>query len=275
MRHHTLRKLHGGLLASGLASLFVMSACGGGGGDAEMTTTTPAALMPANSAAFAGLMQQADEGYRERADLARVREGLQALRRVRAVQPENYDAAWRMARLDYTLGDKSPDAKEQVTAFTEGIEAGETAARVGNDKPEGHFWYGANKGGYAETQGPLSGLSAAKELRKEMERVVQIDPKFQGGSAYMVLGRLDLELPELLGGSTKRALETLETGLNFGGDQNSLFRLRLAEAYLANKRPADARQQANFILNMKPAPDYLPEYQESVEGARKVLAKAK
>ncbi len=273
--HLTLRKFPGGLRASCLACLLVMSACGAGDEPLPPTAGGGVGTTPVTGDAVAGLLQQADDGYRDRADLKRVREGLQALRRVRAVQPENYDAAWRMARLDYTLGDKSPDTKEQVAAFTEGIEAGETAARAGNDKPEGHFWYGANKGGYAESQGPLSGLSAAKELRKEMERVVEIDPKFQGGSAYMVLGRLDLELPELLGGSAKRALETLETGLNFGGDQNSLFRLRLAEAYLANKRPADARQQANFILNMKPAADFLPEYQESVEGARKVLAKAK
>lgn len=218
------------------------------------------------------LLQQADECYAQRADLNRVRAGIALLRRARAVAPADYEAAWRMARLDYTLGDQSKDDKERATAFREGIEAGETAVRAGLDKPESHFWLGANYGGFAETQGALSGLSYADKIRHEMEAAQKLDEGFYGGSAYMVLGRLDLEVPEWLGGDRRRALATLEKGLQFG-PENSLLRLELAKAYTANKRPADAREQLNFILAMKPDPEFLPEYKECVSEARELLQK--
>ncbi len=218
------------------------------------------------------LLQQADECYTQRADLNRVRAGIALLRRARAVAPGDYEAAWRMARLDYTLGDLSKDDKERATAFREGIEAGETAVRAAANKPESHFWLGANYGGFAETQGALAGLSYAEKLRREMEAAQKLDVSFYGGSTYMVLGRLDLEVPEWLGGNRQRALATLEQGLQYG-PQNSLLRLQLAKAYAANKRPDDARKQLNFILTMKPDPDYLLEYEQCATEARALLQK--
>ena len=218
------------------------------------------------------LLQQADQSYAGREDLARVREGLETLRRARAVDHANFDAAWRAARLNYTLGDKTTDATEREKAFKEGIEAGETAVKVEPQRVEGYFWLGANQGGYAQSRGPLYGLSAAEGLRKQMETVLKLDESFQGGSAFMVLGRLDLELPSMLGGDPKRAVETLERGLKYG-EQNALYRLRLAEAYIRNKRMDDARKQINLILNMTPHPDFVPEHKEAVTKAKELLDK--
>jgi hypothetical protein len=234
--------------------------------------SAPAAPSSSNTKPSAELLQQADQRYAEREDLARVREGLELLRRARAVDYSNFDVAWRAARLNYTLGDKTTDATEREKAFREGIEAGETAVRVEPDRVEGHFWLGANQGGYAQSRGPLYGLSAAEGLRKEMETVLRLDESFQGGSAFMVLGRLDLELPSMLGGDPKRAIETLERGMKYG-EQNALYRLRLAEAYVRNKRMNDARAQINFILNMKPHPDFVPEHKEAAAKARELLEK--
>jgi hypothetical protein len=219
------------------------------------------------------LLRQADECYAQRADLRQARAGLALLRRARAVAPTNYEATWRIARLAYALGDRSTDAKEREAAFREGIEAGETAVRVAPDKAEGHFWLGANYGGYAQTQGALGGLDAADKVRREMEAVRKLDEGLYGGSAFVALGQVDLELPGWLGGDRQRALATLEQGLKYG-PQNSLLRLQLAKAYLANKRPADARQQLNFVLTMKPDPDYKPEYDKCATEARELLKKS-
>ncbi|HYO99087.1 MAG TPA: TRAP transporter TatT component family protein [Pyrinomonadaceae bacterium] len=232
----------------------------------------PVAATSGNSKPSAELLEQADKSYAEREDLARVREGLETLRRARAVDYNNFDVAWRTARLNYTLGDKTTDAAEREKAFREGIEAGETAVKVEPERAEGHFWLGANQGGYAQARGPLYGLSAAEGLRKEMETVLKLDEGFQGGSAFMVLGRLDLELPSMLGGDTKRAVETLERGMKYG-EQNALYRLRLAEAYIRNKRMNDAREQINLILSMQPHPLFVPEHKEAVTKARELLDK--
>lgn len=256
--------LRAGLCAALLLGLQLYGGC----------TSTPEASDAASPRATPdpALLQQADECYAQRAELNRVRAGLVLLRRARAVAPTDYEAAWRMARLDYTLGDQTKDDKERETAFREGIEAGETAVRAAADKPESHFWLGANYGGYAETQGALAGLSYADKIRHEMEATQKLDAGFYGGSTYMVLGRLDLEVPEWLGGDRRRALATLEQGLRYGPN-NLLLRLQLAKAYTANKRPADAHAQLNSILTMQPDPDYLPEYQECVSEARELLKK--
>ncbi|HEY9401382.1 MAG TPA: TRAP transporter TatT component family protein [Pyrinomonadaceae bacterium] len=234
--------------------------------------SAPTPATTSNNQPSPELFQQADQSYAQRSDLARVREGLETLRRARAVDHNNFDAAWRAARLNYTLGDKTTDATERENAFRDGIEAGETAVRVEPRRVEGYFWLGANQGGYAQSRGPLYGLSAAEGLRKQMETVLKLDEGFQGGSAFMVLGRLDLELPSMLGGDPKRAVETLERGMKYG-EQNALYRLRLAEAYIRNKRMDDARKQLNLILEMTPHPAFVPEHQEALTKAKELLDK--
>lgn len=252
-------------LAFALAAFcFALAGCGGSAH--EMPEETGAPRTP-----VAELIKQSDAAYAGRGDLDRVREGLKVLRSARAQEPANYEVAWRTARLAYTLGDKSKDDEERAKAFAEGVAAGRAAVEAEPQKPEGHFWLGANTGGEAQVLGPLSGLASAKELRARMETVLRLDEDFQGGSAHMVLGRLDTELPSMLGGDVKRAIATLEKGLQYG-EQNSLLRLRLAEAYLADKRKDDARRELNHILQMKPHPDFLPEHEEATTKARELLA---
>ncbi|HEY9283188.1 MAG TPA: TRAP transporter TatT component family protein [Pyrinomonadaceae bacterium] len=245
---------------------FCFTLLGCGGSAHELSEPAGAPRVP-----VAELITQADAAYAGRADLDRVREGLKLLRSARAQEPANYEVAWRTARLAYTLGDRSKDDEERAKAFAEGVAAGKAAAAAEPQKPEGHFWLGANTGGEAQVLGPLSGLASAKELRQRMETVLRLDEDFQGGSAHMVLGRLDTELPSMLGGDVKRAIATLEQGLKYG-EQNSLLRLRLAEAYLADKRKEDARRELNYLLQMKPHPDFLPEHEEATTKARELLA---
>lgn len=263
MAHNIPRSIRRTVIALCLCAL--LSSC------ASQSTTTSethaTSVAPVND-----LIKQADERYAAREDTAKVREGQTLLREARAVAPDNYDAAWRMARISYVLGDNDSLGKdEREAAFREGQTAGEAAAAIMPAKPEGHFWLGANLGGYAQLKGPLSGIAAAKRLRQEMETVLKIDDTYQGGSAYMALGQLDTELPSMLGGDSQRAVTTLEKGLRVG-DQNSLLRLALARAYLATNRKDDARKQLNFILQMKPSPDYLLEYKDVNAQARQLLA---
>lgn len=226
-----------------------------------------------DKAAAAEFVAQADKLYAQRADLARTREGVVLLRRALAADASSYDAAWRLSRLDYFLGAHTTDAGERDRAYGEGVDAGRRAVKIEDEKPEGHFWLGANIGGQAQTS-MVKGLSAVDEIREEMEKVLQLDEGFQGGSAYMALGQVYLEAPRLLGGSSKRAVEVLEKGLRFG-ENNAAYRLRLAQAYLAVSRTDDARRELNAILNMTPNPDYLPEYNDAAAEARRMLDELK
>ena len=90
----------------------------------------------------------------------------------------------------------------------------------------------------------------------------------------MVLGRLYLEAPGLLGGDTQKAIEYMEKGLRFGPD-NALLRAHLAAAYLEAHRNEDARKQIDAVLAMKPAPGLEPEHKEALAEVKKLQEKMK
>lgn len=216
---------------------------------------------------------QADQLYAGRSDLTKVRQGLVALRQSQADDPTNYELAWRLAKFDYYLGAHSSESSEKEKSFHDGIAAGKLAVRLQDGKPDGHFWLGANYGGNAQLS-VLAGLSDFEDIRQEMETVIKLDEKYQSGSAYMALGQLYLEAPRMLGGDSQKGVEYLEKGVRFGPD-NALLRWHLAAAYAQLHRNDDARKQIDYLLAMKPAPGYEPEYEEAVTEARKLQEKLK
>ena len=218
------------------------------------------------------LVEQADALYAKREDLAHVRDAIRLAQQARAASATDYEATWRAAKYCYYLAAHTTVEKERDATFKSGVEAGKAAVKLQPAKPEGHFWLGANIGGRVQADGGLGSLGAAGDVRDEMEAVIKVDPGFQAGTAYMILGQIDLQVPGLLGGNKKRAVERMEKGLTYG-PQNAFLRLRLAEAYLAVHRDEDARRQLDFILSMKPDPAYLPEYKEAAAEARTLRAK--
>jgi tetratricopeptide (TPR) repeat protein len=213
---------------------------------------------------------EADKLYTERADLAKARLAVTVLRQARTADYGNFDAAWKLARADYYLGTHT-DGDEADDAFREGIEAGKAAIKLQGNRPEGHFWLGANYGGSAD-RSTLAGLSSVEDIRNEMETVIKLDEKFQNGSAYMALGQLYLKAPKVLGGDTNKALQYLLKGEQIA-PENALIKLNLAEAYHQAKRDGEAKKQIDLLLAMAPDPNYIPEYNDAVKEAKELQAK--
>lgn len=222
---------------------------------------------PAQSAAQ--YLSQAQQLYAQRTDLNRVREGVIALRQAHTVAPENFDAAWQLAKFNYYLATHTDNSDEREKAFHEGIEAGKAAVKLEDGKPDGHFWLGANYGAAAQSS-MLAGLTTVGEIQNEMQTVLRLNEGYQDGSAYMVLGLVYLQAPKLAGGDPEKAVATMAKGLPFGKG-NAFLRLHLAEAYLKTGRTAEAREQLKAILSMTPDPNYLPEYQQAAAEAHKLL----
>ncbi|MDX6613504.1 MAG: hypothetical protein QOD75_2690 [Blastocatellia bacterium] len=214
-------------------------------------------------------IQQADVLYDQRDDLSKVREGLTLLRQAQLEDSGSYEVAWRLSKFDYYLGAHTTDEDERYKAYREGIEAGRRAVSFQSGKPEGHFWLGANLGGNAQAN-TLAGLTDIEDIRLEMEAVLKIDEGFQGGSAYLGLGQVYLQAPRLLGGDVSKAIQLLEKGKRVG-PTNAMMRLRLAEAYHAAKRDADARRELNELFSLPAAKGFEPEYKEAVSEGHKLL----
>lgn len=216
----------------------------------------------------ADLLKQSDEFYRQREDLSKLREGLKLLKRARAAEPQNFEAHWKIAQADYFLGKNSPDEKESAKAFKEGIEAAKAATRIAPDKPDGYFWTAANLGGQAQKD-TLSGITSLGDMRAAMNKVIEIQPDYQGASAYDGLAQLELKT-RLTGGSAERAVEYLQKGLVLN-KENSYLHVHLAEAYLALGREAEAKKEIDYVLKTKPDAEFLPEYRDAEKQARKLL----
>lgn len=225
---------------------------------------------PADSASAAGDVASADQLYGQREDLMQLRRGIVSLRQALTKDPANYDAAWKLAKFNYYLATHSDDAKERDDAFRDGIDAGKTAVQLQNEKPDGHFWLGANYGGAAE-HSTIQGLATVNDIRNEMQTVLRLDEGYQNGSAYMVLGLVYLNAPSIVGGDPKQAVEQMERGLRSGGEPNAFLHLHLAEAYKKVGRNDDARKEIKKILSMTPDPNYLPEHKEASAAAQKLL----
>src|SRR5690349_21665766 len=231
---------------------------------------TPPNEAPAtNTASAAGDIASADQLYGQRADLMQLRRGIVSLRQALTKDPGNYDAAWKLSKFNYYLATHTDDSNERDDAFRDGINAGKTAVQLQNGKPDGHFWLGANYGGAAE-QSAIQGIATVSDIRNEMETVLRLDEGYQNGSAYMVLGLVDLNAPGIVGGDPKKAVEEMEKGLRFG-EPNAFLHLHLAEAYLKVGRNDDARKELKKILSMTPDPNYLPEYKQASAAAQKLL----
>ena len=233
----------------------------------------PAELPATENRPVAASIADAEALYAQRTDLMKVRQALIALRQAQAASPANFDLAWRSAKYDYYLGAHSTDNDEKDKAYHDGIEAGKLAVQLNDSRPEGHFWLGANYGGNAEMS-TLAGLTDVEDIRREMEAVIKTDPGFEAGSAYLALGQVYMKAPKIFGGDLEKAIGYLEQGVKIG-PANGLMRVRLAQAYAAANRKADAQREIDALMAMKAMPGYEPEYNDAVQEAKVLQEKMK
>src|SRR5262249_19594552 len=118
----------------------------------------------------------------------------------------------------------------------------------------------------------LAGLTNVEDIRREMEQVLKLDESYLSGSAYLGLGQLYLRAPRALGGDNGKAISYLEKGLKYVAD-NALLHARLAEAYAAVNRDADARKQIEIVSTLTPDPKFKPEYKQALAEAKKLQQK--
>lgn len=254
------------MVASALISIiFAGMACNNGGPDSASNTGGSDAKMAGEKLA------EAEPFYEGREDLTRARTAVTVLRQAHAADYGNYEAAWKLARAAFSVGDRTDNDSERDDMFREGIEAGKAAVQLQPNKAEGHFWLGANYGGRA-AHSTLSNLSSFQDIKGEMEAVLKLDESYQGYSAYLGLGRLYLQAPRVLGGDVKKAIEYMEKGIKLNPN-NTVMRFHLAEAYEADKRNTDAKKQIETIISTTPDPKYVAEHKVAVEKSKKLLEK--
>jgi tetratricopeptide (TPR) repeat protein len=211
----------------------------------------------------------ADALFKQREDVNKLQEAVNVLGKARNWQQPYFEVEWRFAELNYFLGKQTKDLKQAEAIFTRGRDAGKTAAGLQPTRVEGHFWYGANLGELGRMDPMTVGIRSAGDIRSAMNKVIEIDPTYQLSSAYDALAVVELET-KLAGGSAQKASEIIEKALATEHNNFNLH-LHLATAYLSLGKDAEARKNLEHVLQMKPDPNFVIEYRECAEQARKML----
>jgi tetratricopeptide (TPR) repeat protein len=164
--------------------------------------------------------------------------------------PNDYAASWRRARVYHMLGEVVTKDDDKLELFQRAIDAAKTAVKLKPNGVEGHYWLGGTYGRYGETKGKLKALSMIDDIRSEMNTVIKLDPKYEDAGAYLILGKIDFELPGLFGGNSKRAIEEYEQGLKLA-PTNALMKLYLSDSYYDAGRKDEAKKLLEELMALK------------------------
>ena len=217
---------------------------------------------------------RADEFFAARDNGDNLKQATSLMEQLTVREPSNYEAWWRLARLKYYLADREKDHPKKSKIFQAGVEAAKKAVAIDDKRVEGHFWFAANEGEYADLKGALQSLNLVKTIRKEFEAALAINPGFENGAIYSALGQIDLNLPRLLGGNERRGIERLEAGLKVGPN-NAELAVTLAEVYEKKGRKDEARKLLESVISGNDPARSPAEIEELRTKARALLDKLK
>jgi hypothetical protein len=263
------------------------------------------------------LITEADTHYSRRQDgrvgaRANSREIAQAVAGYdRAAEaPDNAEARWKLARaLYFQAAYTGQDAEAQQAIYDKARRAGEEAVRIverrarskGVTSFEGRspadvaaavvsdrdalptfFWTGVAWGQWALVSGKMKAArtGAAEKIRDDASIVIALDPLFEDGGGYRILGRLHHQAPKIplltFWVSRDKAVENLRRAVAVN-ERNFVNRHFLAEA-LADGGPAERAEAVRIEESLAadaPSPGHLVEDLSIQEEARKNLAKWK
>jgi hypothetical protein len=201
-----------------------------------------------------------DALYAKRDDLASARRAERLWHQRLAARPQDFEAAWKLARARYWLGGHAAES-ERKPILEEGIAAARVASTLQPGRPEGYFWMAANMGALAESFGMRQGLKYRGAIKDALLTVLKLDSAFQGGSADRALGRWYFKVPGLFGGSKQKSEEHLRRSLTYA-PQSTASHFFLAETLFEMGRDADARAELQKVIDAPVDPAWAPEDRE-------------
>jgi len=228
---------------------------------------------PVSAMSFQALMDAADKAYADRWDVSQARAAMDLYEKAVQVAPQSPEAYWKISRTAWWLGERA-EPKEKAALFQKGIDRAQAAINQDKNSAPAHFWLGVNYGDYGDSRGVLKSLFLIKPIREELETVLKLDPNYEGGGAYRVLGIVDYKVPGFAGGSNKRALLNLKKALEISPNYPSNI-YYLAEYYFTVGDKSKAKSELNRLEKLTVAKEELPELLLMQESGRKLKEKIK
>jgi tetratricopeptide (TPR) repeat protein len=210
--------------------------------------------------------------FDEKDDLESLRTAVSLLDELAKASPQDFEIAWRRARACQALGGTMEKEEDKLELFDRAIQSAKAAVKSKPAGVQGHYWLGTSFGSYGEAKGMFKALALIDDIRREMRTVIEIDPKYEDAGAYLVLGKIDFELPGWLGGDSKRAIEEYEKGLKLA-PANALMKLYLSDSYLDAGRQDEAKKLLEELIALEPGEHATRDVRRARGDAQKSYAK--
>ena len=183
----------------------------------------------------------ATQHHRDPGSLVTLRERLER----EAADDPTRDCLLALARLWFITGSQVSGSAAKLEAYARARDLGRRALALDPGSAAAQFWLTASTARWGHTQGVMQSLSLLGEVRRGVDRVLELDPRFTRG--YALAGHFAFELSPLLGGNATRAEEMFRKGLALDPHFTSM-RVGLAKSLLRQGRIDEARAELERTL---------------------------
>lgn len=235
------------------------------------TAPGPAAATP-NHEMVERLVRQGDEFYRAGKKKGKIEPAIEAYQKAIALDDRYEPAYWKLARAIRYQGEQIKGSKGEADLYREGIEYAKMAVELDPRSAAAHFWLGLLYGLFGRARGMMQSLHLIDPLKHEMEAVIAIDPAFEDGGAYRVLGRMYWAIPHWLGGDTAKSIDYLRKAVEVGPDDVDNH-LMLAESCISAGEKNEARVHVDWVFKQGEDPAWAEANKSDLRDARRLRAK--
>lgn len=210
------------------------------------------------------------EVYKQRADVAKHKEAAKAVKDLAAAYPKDKEIQIFCARTAYFCAHRiKGDEKAKVAGW--GVECTKRVLTENNKDYDARYWWARTSLKARESEGIQAALKQANVVRDFLEKLIKDEPgRFEG---YMSQGAVLREIPGILGGDKKKALEVLKKGYEIAPRDAELL-LELAAAYAVNGDKETAKAMYDKCIKDSDKPKHLEwETEDARAYAKKMKAK--
>jgi len=186
-----------------------------------------------------------------------------------ASKPDDLPIMALSSRLCWSIGKHQKTEALQKKWFERGRDIGKRIKEMFPDKADGYYWFTVNYGEWVDRSSIFRKIGAKKVILADMEKVLALDPTYDGGGAYIIIGRINYIAP---GGSYPKAIECYNKAMELGPKRTTAF-LYLGELYLHEHIFDKAEALIRKVLVMEVDPRYSIEAIDDRKAAQKLLKK--
>lgn len=214
------------------------------------------AVLPAHSQQVSELMREGDLLWQARAEEGKARASVDAYKRALAIDGDNYDACWKIARSYFFLGDALPETNEMKDRHREmgeqGMYYGKKALAIDPGGIEGHYYYALSIAEYSIGISIIKALAKGlgPEYEKHVGTVLERDRGFDSAGPLRAMGRYWYKLPWPKR-DIKKSLQYLKEAAE-AAPFSVRGRVYLAESYLKGGDEEAARSELITALEIQP-----------------------